>query len=89
MAVLDIKGNYRLEREFSRGGGSNLDLRFWKRRRMARKQYQKSKKMGSEIFILKTPEVHIPTSIVPIASKIIAINFYAQFRSKKNLLSFF
>ena len=45
--------------------------------------------MGSEIFILKTPEAHISTSIAPIASKIVAIDFYAQFMSKKNLLSFF
>jgi len=45
--------------------------------------------MGSEIFILKTPEVHISTSIAPITSKIIAIDFYAQCRSKKNILSFF
>src|ERR1700727_3085142 len=37
VAVPDIKGNYYLEREFS-WGGANLDLRFWKRRRMAQKQ---------------------------------------------------
>ena len=70
-------------------GGSNLDLSFWERRRIAWKQWQKSKKIGSEIFILKTPEAHISTNMALIASKIIAINFYAQFTSKKNLLSFF
>jgi hypothetical protein len=50
---------------------------------------KKLKKMGSEIFILKTPEVHISTSIALITSKIIAIIFYAQFGSQKKMWSFF